>query len=114
MLTALVSELKIESLEQELHNANDLLAAKKAGSFSVSQEEVETMYPAAAATSKLLKSGMTLTQVNNLTQCLLLLFVPFPLQTLSACCDLYLESALWMQNMGSSPCAVDRTLKSNY
>ena len=69
--TALVSELKIESLEQELRNANDLLAAKKAGSFSVSQEEVETMYPAAAATSKLLKSGMTLTQVNLLTQSLL-------------------------------------------
>lgn len=88
MLTELVSELKIESLEQELHNANDLLAAKKAGSFSVSQEEVETMYPAAAATSKLLKSGMTLTQVNSLTQCLLLLFVPFLRQTLSACYDL--------------------------
>jgi alkylhydroperoxidase family enzyme len=59
-------ELKVEKLEQELKHANELLAAQKSGSFSLSQDEVENMFPAAAATSRILKSGMTLTQVMRL------------------------------------------------
>ena len=65
-------------MEQELRNANDLLAAKKTGTFSVSQQEVETMYPAAAATSKLLKSGMTLTQVRQQADWEILIRFPAP------------------------------------
>ena len=58
-----IAEVKIESLEKELSHANDLLAAKKSGSFSATDEDVEKLFPQAMATSRLLKSGMTLTQI---------------------------------------------------
>lgn len=63
LLLVLLLELKVEKLEQELRNANDLLTAKKAGAVKLSQDEVDSLFPSAAATSRLLKSGMTLTQV---------------------------------------------------
>ncbi|XP_052775789.1 nucleoprotein TPR-like isoform X2 [Mya arenaria] len=56
-------EKKIINLEQELVNANDLLSAMKAK--GASSEKVEAMFPTAAVTSKVLKSGMSLTQIYN-------------------------------------------------
>ena len=64
-------DLKIKKLEQELHNANEMLAAKKSGKLSISDEDVGRMYPTAAATSRLLTSGMTLTQVDRHVSCLM-------------------------------------------
>ncbi|KAK3607529.1 hypothetical protein CHS0354_025782 [Potamilus streckersoni] len=50
-------------LEQELVNANELLEAMKVKGMS--EEKVESMFPTAATTSKMLKSGMSLTQIYN-------------------------------------------------
>ncbi|KAL5021860.1 hypothetical protein ScPMuIL_001015 [Solemya velum] len=56
-------EEKIRGLEQELENANNLLEGLK--SKGASEGHVESMFPTAAATSKFLRSGMTLTQIYN-------------------------------------------------
>lgn len=64
-----VLDLNVERLEKELENANDLLeAARRRGHLGISDETVETLSPSAAATSRLLKSGMTLTQVSKVVQ----------------------------------------------
>ncbi|XP_013789908.1 nucleoprotein TPR-like, partial [Limulus polyphemus] len=52
-------ELEVHSLKKELEHANDLLKKPK----GVSEEGIEKMFPMAAATSKILRTGMTLTQV---------------------------------------------------
>lgn len=59
------TDLKIESLDEELRNANDLLAAKKAGVLKFTEDEMANLFPLAATTSKLLKKGMTLTEVRS-------------------------------------------------
>ncbi|XP_025109062.1 nucleoprotein TPR-like isoform X2 [Pomacea canaliculata] len=56
-------DLKIESLDEELRNANDLLAAKRAGVLKFTEDEMANLFPLAATTSKLLKKGMTLTEI---------------------------------------------------
>ncbi|KAK2186358.1 hypothetical protein NP493_203g01012 [Ridgeia piscesae] len=54
---------QITKLERELKDANDLLeAARKKGVVPLSEEGIEALSPSAAAASRLLKSGMTLTQ----------------------------------------------------
>ncbi|XP_048255424.1 nucleoprotein TPR-like isoform X4 [Haliotis rufescens] len=59
-------DVKTGKLEQELKNANELLVAVKAkGAAKLSDEAIEALSPSAAATSKILKSGMTLTQIYN-------------------------------------------------
>ncbi|KAK6179173.1 hypothetical protein SNE40_011593 [Patella caerulea] len=55
-------EAKIEDLEEELRNANDLIVRIK-GEGNMSLSALETLYPTAAATSKILKTGMTLTEI---------------------------------------------------
>ncbi|XP_063410496.1 nucleoprotein TPR-like isoform X2 [Mytilus trossulus] len=56
-------ESGIRLLKQELVNANDLIdAARKK---NATDQQVDSMFPSAAATSKYLKSGMTLTQIYN-------------------------------------------------
>ncbi|XP_070555151.1 nucleoprotein TPR-like [Ptychodera flava] len=56
---------KIEKMERELEHANDLLAVsrKKEGDTSLSEDQLISIFPTAAATSSQLKSGMTLTQI---------------------------------------------------
>ncbi|XP_071835519.1 nucleoprotein TPR-like isoform X3 [Apostichopus japonicus] len=55
---------KIDKMEQELDNANDLLAAaRKKGLTPLSEEELTSLSPTAAAASSFIKSGMTLTQM---------------------------------------------------
>ncbi|XP_064626009.1 nucleoprotein TPR-like [Lineus longissimus] len=50
--------------QKELEHANDLITiAKRRGGIPLSEEGIEAMSPTAAAASKLLKSGMTLTQI---------------------------------------------------
>lgn len=58
---------RIRELETELVRANELLEVmkKKAPSY-ISEEDAQAISPAAAAASRLLKSGMTLTQVSGL------------------------------------------------
>ena len=54
----------IKELRTELSDANDLLEdARKKGLAAPTEAMITEMSPSAAATSKLLKSGMTLTQV---------------------------------------------------
>ncbi|CAC5399713.1 TPR [Mytilus coruscus] len=56
-------ESGIRLLKQELVNANDLIdAARKK---NATDQQVDSMFPSAATTSKYLKSGMTLTQIYN-------------------------------------------------
>ncbi|KAK6990642.1 nucleoprotein TPR [Biomphalaria glabrata] len=66
-LQALVTEKDetIQKLQQELKNANELMTAFKRGAATLTQEAVESLSPSAAAISKLLKSGMSLTQIYN-------------------------------------------------
>ena len=67
--TAFESKLKenteiIAKLEQELKNANELLSiAKRKGATVLSEADIEQLSPAAAVASRLLKNGMTLTQI---------------------------------------------------
>jgi len=67
--TALDAKLKentevIAKLEQELKNANELLSiAKRKGATVLSEADIEQLSPAAAVASRLLKNGMTLTQI---------------------------------------------------
>lgn len=54
----------VAKLEQELKNANELLSiAKRKGATVLSESDIEQLSPAAAVASRLLKSGMTLTQI---------------------------------------------------
>ncbi|KAK3745429.1 hypothetical protein QZH41_010253, partial [Actinostola sp. cb2023] len=56
-------ETKISNLENELNNVNDLLqAARQRGLAPMTPQSLAEMSPVAAATSSLLKSGMTLTE----------------------------------------------------
>lgn len=58
------NEEQIAKLDQELKNANELLSiAKRKGATVLSESDIEQLSPAAAVASRLLKSGMTLTQV---------------------------------------------------
>ena len=57
-------ESTISKLEQELKNANELLSiAKRKGATVLSESDIEQLSPAAAVASRLLKSGMSLTQI---------------------------------------------------
>lgn len=57
-------EEALAKLEQELKNANELLSiAKRKGATVLSESDIEQLSPAAAVASRLLKSGMTLTQI---------------------------------------------------
>ena len=63
-MAVLHSDEHVNKLEQELKNANELLSiAKRKGATVLSESDIETLSPAAAVASRLLKSGMTLTQV---------------------------------------------------
>ena len=54
----------ISKLEQELKIANELLSiAKPKGAIVLSDADIEQLSPAAPVASRLLKNGMTLTQV---------------------------------------------------
>ncbi|XP_071964047.1 nucleoprotein TPR-like isoform X2 [Antedon mediterranea] len=55
---------KLNTLTRELEDANDLLtAAKKKGLPPLNEEELSNLSPTAAAASKFLKPGMTLTEI---------------------------------------------------
>ncbi|XP_039591515.1 translocated promoter region b, nuclear basket protein isoform X1 [Polypterus senegalus] len=57
---------KITSLEKELENANELLSASKRKGVSVlTEEELTTLSPTAAAVAKIVKPGMKLTELYN-------------------------------------------------
>jgi nucleoprotein TPR len=57
-------EMIVSKLEQELKNANELLSiAKRKGATVLSESDIEQLSPAAAVASRLLKSGMSLTQI---------------------------------------------------
>ena len=59
-----VPDAKIASLEKELVNANELLEVSRSHERQLSSEDdAEIVSSAAATVSRLLKSGMTLTQV---------------------------------------------------
>ena len=57
------TELEKKKLYKELDNANELLNAVKTKGPQLTQEELEGFSPTAAAAVKLLKSGMTLTEM---------------------------------------------------
>ena len=53
-------------LQKEAEHANELLeVARRRGVAPLTDEQVEALSPSAAAASRLLKSGMTLTQVRE-------------------------------------------------
>ena len=79
---------QVDSLNAELRNANQLMVALKKGAITLTEDAVEALSPAAAATSKLLKSGMTLTQVWRI---LLLLFIWFVKEKIRFNCLVYLD-----------------------
>ncbi|XP_078317960.1 uncharacterized protein LOC111118796 isoform X2 [Crassostrea virginica] len=54
---------QIQNLRRELENANELIDEIK--KKATTSEHVETLFPHAAATSKLVNSGMSLTQIYN-------------------------------------------------
>ena len=54
-------EDKIKNLKHELFNANDLIEAAR--KKNATDQQVETMFPTAATTSKYLTYGMNLTQI---------------------------------------------------
>ncbi|XP_077991395.1 nucleoprotein TPR-like [Glandiceps talaboti] len=57
-------EEQIDKMEKELEHANDLLAiARRKGIAPLSEDDLVSLSPTAAAASSLLKSGMTLTQM---------------------------------------------------
>ncbi|NXU46311.1 TPR protein, partial [Drymodes brunneopygia] len=56
---------KINKLEKELENANDLLSATKRKGAILSEEELAAMSPTAAAVAKVVKPGMKLTELYN-------------------------------------------------
>ncbi|NXJ73717.1 TPR protein, partial [Trogon melanurus] len=56
---------KIDKLEKELENANDLLSATKRKGAILSEEELAAMSPTAAAVAKVVKPGMKLTELYN-------------------------------------------------
>jgi predicted nucleic acid-binding Zn-ribbon protein len=57
-------EESISKLEQELKNANEVLSiAKRKGAAVLSESDIEQLSPAAAVARRLLKSGMSLTQI---------------------------------------------------
>ncbi|XP_061166094.1 nucleoprotein TPR-like [Saccostrea echinata] len=56
-------ENQIQNLRKELENANELIEEIK--KKAATSEHVETLFPNAAATSKLVNSGMSLTQIYN-------------------------------------------------
>ncbi|RXN06352.1 nucleo TPR-like isoform X1 [Labeo rohita] len=61
-----IAELKekISSQEKELDNANELLSDKHRGTTSIlTEEQVTTMSPTAAAVAKIIKPGMKLTEI---------------------------------------------------
>jgi len=55
---------QVKDLKTELENANDLLElARQKGSVAMREQDLSTLSPMAAATSAILKKGMTLTQI---------------------------------------------------
>ena len=52
-------------MESELSNANVLLAEAKKGAVPLTDEDVEALAPSAAAAAKMLRSGMSLSQIYN-------------------------------------------------
>ena len=65
MIYHLFSDEKVDSLTAELEKANELLSLTSKSS-PISQQQLAEIFPTAAATSSLLKSGMTLTQVSTI------------------------------------------------
>ncbi|XP_064604367.1 nucleoprotein TPR-like [Liolophura sinensis] len=58
-------DVRINALVEELENANALMKTAKLKGLELTEEGIEALSPAAAAASKMLKSGMTLTQIYN-------------------------------------------------
>ena len=58
-------QARIEALDAELANANLLLGEAKKGAVPLTDEDVEALAPSAAAASKMLRSGMSLSQIYN-------------------------------------------------
>jgi len=59
------TDAKIESMEKELANANDLLEVSRQHERQLTcHDDAEIVSSAAATVSRLIKSGMTLTQVS--------------------------------------------------
>ncbi|KAG8436525.1 hypothetical protein GDO86_007580 [Hymenochirus boettgeri] len=56
---------RIDKLERELENANDLLCSTKRKGVMLSEEELTAMSPTAAAIAKVIKPGMKLTELYN-------------------------------------------------
>ncbi|CAH1773591.1 unnamed protein product, partial [Owenia fusiformis] len=56
-------DVDITKLKNELEVANELLESRKKGMLALTEDDIEALAPTAAATSKLLKSGKTLSQV---------------------------------------------------
>jgi len=56
---------KVTSLTSELQKANELLSHATSKSSPLSHGKLAEIFPTAAATSSLMKSGMTLTQVSK-------------------------------------------------
>ena len=52
-------------MDAELANANLLLGEAKKGAVPLTDEDVEALAPSAAAASKMLRSGMSLSQIYN-------------------------------------------------
>ena len=66
VFVCIILDEKIEGLQNEVKHANELLdMARRRGVANLTEAEVEALSPSAAAASRLLKSGMTLTQVSE-------------------------------------------------
>ena len=65
VLLRLYMQARIEALDAELANANLLLGEAKKGAVPLTDEDVEALAPSAAAASKMLRSGMSLSQIYN-------------------------------------------------
>ena len=65
VLIRLYMQARIEALDAELANANLLLGEAKKGAVPLTDEDVEALAPSAAAASKMLRSGMSLSQIYN-------------------------------------------------
>lgn len=65
------TDAEIENIKKELANANDLLEVSRQHERQLTcHDDAEIVSSAAANVSRLIKSGMTLTQVGSLSLCL--------------------------------------------
>ena len=84
-------------LKKELESANDLLAAHRGQELS--QEQLAEMCPTAALTSKFIKSGMTLTQVQEFMVICMIVNKYFPANVLMSFCIAFCR---FMYNISNS------------